>query len=203
VSVPASSPLTSADQAGRSADELTAHQPVQIPVLRDPQAAGERLEAIAERTGSGQSQEAAERVEVILEQVRTRGDAALLELSERFDGVRPDPLRIPAGELEAAWADTPADLQDALRLAHRRILEFHQRQKPADIAMTGVHGEFARGDVIAVRDTQGLEIARGLANYSSAEARLICRKASSDFEKLLGYTGEPEMVHRTNLVLSR
>jgi hypothetical protein len=80
VSVPASSPLTSADQAGRSADELTAHQPVQIPVLRDPQAAGERLEAIADRTGSGQSQEAAERVEVILEQVRTRGDAALLEL---------------------------------------------------------------------------------------------------------------------------
>jgi hypothetical protein len=72
-----------------------------------------------------------------------------------------------------------------------------------NVGMTGVHGEFARGDVIAVRDTQGLEIARGLANYSSAEARLICRKASSDFEKLLGYTGEPEMVHRTNLVLSR
>ncbi|MGA8786095.1 MAG: glutamate 5-kinase, partial [Polaromonas sp.] len=43
----------------------------------------------------------------------------------------------------------------------------------------------------------------GLANYSSSEARLICRKVSSEFEKLLGYTGEPEMVHRTNLVLSR
>ena len=71
------------------------------------------------------------------------------------------------------------------------------------IGMTGVQGEFARGDVIAVRDPQGLEIARGLANYSSAEARLILRKASSEFERLLGYTGEPEMVHRTNLVLSR
>jgi glutamate 5-kinase len=71
------------------------------------------------------------------------------------------------------------------------------------IGMTAVQGDFARGDVIAVRDDQGREIARGLANYSSAEARLICRKASSDFEKLLGYTGEPEMVHRTNLVLSR
>ncbi len=71
------------------------------------------------------------------------------------------------------------------------------------IGMTGVQGDFARGDVIAVRDEQGQEIARGLANYSSAEARLICRKASSEFEKLLGYTGEPEMVHRTNLVLTR
>ncbi|MCY1163716.1 MAG: glutamate 5-kinase [Pseudomonadota bacterium] len=71
------------------------------------------------------------------------------------------------------------------------------------IGMTQVEGEFSRGDVIAIRDTHGAEIARGLANYSSSEARLICRKASSEFEKLLGYTGEPEMVHRTNLVLTR
>jgi glutamate 5-kinase len=71
------------------------------------------------------------------------------------------------------------------------------------IGMTAVEGDFSRGDVIAVRDISGAEIARGLANYSSSEARLICRKASSEFEKLLGYTGESEMVHRTNLVLSR
>ena len=71
------------------------------------------------------------------------------------------------------------------------------------IGMTAVQGEFSRGDVIAVKGADGLEVARGLANYSSAEARLICRKASSEFEKLLGYTGEPEMVHRTNLVLTR
>ena len=71
------------------------------------------------------------------------------------------------------------------------------------IGMTAVQGEFSRGDVIAIKSPDALEIARGLANYSSAEARLICRKASSEFEKLLGYTGEPEMVHRTNLVLTR
>ncbi len=71
------------------------------------------------------------------------------------------------------------------------------------IGMTAVSGEFSRGDVIAIKSTEDLEIARGLANYSSAEARLICRKASTEFEKLLGYTGEPEMVHRTNLVLMR
>ena len=70
------------------------------------------------------------------------------------------------------------------------------------IGMTGVLGEFSRGDVIAIRDAEGLEVARGLANYSSAEARLICRKPSAEFEKLLGYTGEAEMIHRTNLVLT-
>ncbi|MDI1338328.1 glutamate 5-kinase [Polaromonas sp.] len=70
------------------------------------------------------------------------------------------------------------------------------------IGMTAVQGEFSRGDVIAIRDGNGAEVARGLANYSSAEARLICRKPSSEFEKLLGYTGEAEMIHRTNLVLT-
>ncbi|MEY4732643.1 MAG: Glutamate 5-kinase [Pseudomonadota bacterium] len=71
------------------------------------------------------------------------------------------------------------------------------------IGMTGVTGEFSRGDVIAIRDEQGAEIARGLANYASAEARLLCRKPSHEYEALLGYTAEPEMVHRDNLILSR
>jgi glutamate 5-kinase len=71
------------------------------------------------------------------------------------------------------------------------------------IGMTAVEGDFSRGDVIAIRDVQGVEMARGLANYASAEARLICRKPSSEFEKLLGYAAEPEMVHRDNLVLTR
>ncbi len=71
------------------------------------------------------------------------------------------------------------------------------------IGMVLVEGDFSRGDVIAVRDGTGNEIARGLANYSSAEARLLCRKPSGEFDKLLGYAAEPEMLHRDNLVLTR
>ena len=71
------------------------------------------------------------------------------------------------------------------------------------IGMTAVEGDFSRGDVIAVRDPSGQEIARGLANYASAEARLLCRKSSAEIEKLLGYVAEPEMIHRTNLVVTR
>jgi glutamate 5-kinase len=69
------------------------------------------------------------------------------------------------------------------------------------IGMTAVQGDFSRGDVIAIRAADGREIARGLANYASAEARLLCRKPSTDIEALLGYVAEPEMVHRDNLVL--
>jgi len=70
------------------------------------------------------------------------------------------------------------------------------------IGMTGVEGNFSRGDVIAVRNPQGLEIARGLANYASAEARLLCRKSSAEFERLLGYSAESEMIHRDNMIVS-
>ena len=69
------------------------------------------------------------------------------------------------------------------------------------IGMTAVEGDFSRGEVIAVRDPQGQELARGLANYASSEARLLCRHASSEIERLLGYAAEPEMVHRDNMVL--
>ena len=70
------------------------------------------------------------------------------------------------------------------------------------IGVQQVTGEFARGDVIAVRAPDGSAIARGLANYSSAEARLIARKPSSQIAGLLGYANEPELIHRDNMVLS-
>ena len=56
--------------------------------------------------------------------------------------------------------------------------------------------------MIAVQRTDGAEIGRGLSNYSSSEARLIARKPSAQFERLLGFTGEPELIHRDNFVLS-
>jgi glutamate 5-kinase len=71
------------------------------------------------------------------------------------------------------------------------------------IGMTSVDGDFSRGEVIAILDGQGQEIARGLANYAAAEARLLCRKPSGQITELLGYVAEPEMVHRDNLVLSK
>ena len=79
--------------ASPSSAATSLEQPLQLLQLRDLEQAGQRLETIADRTEGGQSREVAERVDAILNQVRREGDAALLELSERFDGVRPDPLR--------------------------------------------------------------------------------------------------------------
>ena len=70
------------------------------------------------------------------------------------------------------------------------------------IGVVTVEGGFARGDVIAVRSPQGQEIARGLANYSAAETRLIARKPSTQIESILGYSAESELIHRDNLVIT-
>jgi glutamate 5-kinase len=69
------------------------------------------------------------------------------------------------------------------------------------IGVTEVAGEFQRGEVVACLDPAGREIARGLANYSSIEARQIIRKSSGEIEAILGYVDEPELIHRDNLVL--
>ncbi|SAK82638.1 gamma-glutamyl kinase [Caballeronia pedi] len=69
------------------------------------------------------------------------------------------------------------------------------------IGVIDVKGAFARGEVIACVDAQGQEVARGITNYSSSEARLIHRRPSGEIEIVLGYMLEPELIHRDNLVL--
>jgi glutamate 5-kinase len=69
------------------------------------------------------------------------------------------------------------------------------------IGVTGLSGEFQRGDLVACLDGAGHEVARGLVNYGSEETRTIMRRPSAEIEKLLGYVDEPELIHRDNLVL--
>ncbi|MGE5337203.1 MAG: glutamate 5-kinase [Gemmatimonadota bacterium] len=70
------------------------------------------------------------------------------------------------------------------------------------IGVVDVIGEFARGDVVACADAEGHEVARGLVNYASSEARQIAGRPSSEIESTLGYFDEPELIHRDNLVLT-
>jgi len=69
------------------------------------------------------------------------------------------------------------------------------------IGVISVEGEFGRGTAVACCDESGVEIARGLCNYASTEARRIARHPSNEIEALLGYSDEPELIHRDNLVL--
>jgi glutamate 5-kinase len=70
------------------------------------------------------------------------------------------------------------------------------------VGVKRVEGEFGRGDLVACLDPEGREVARGLVNYDAAESRRILGLASPKVREALGYPGEPELVHRDNLVLS-
>jgi glutamate 5-kinase len=64
-----------------------------------------------------------------------------------------------------------------------------------------VSGVFERGDAVDVLSPAGVRIARGLAAYSSADAAVIAGHRSEDFERLLGWRGRDEAIHRDDLVL--
>ena len=69
------------------------------------------------------------------------------------------------------------------------------------IGVTEVRGEFERGELVAILGPDGKELARGLVNYASSDARRVVRQPSSLIESVLGFIEEPELIHRDNLVL--
>jgi glutamate 5-kinase len=101
------------------------------------------------------------------------------------------------------WMADHLQLRGAVRVDDGAVIKLRDEGKSLlPIGVLEVEGDFHRGDVIAVRSAAGAEVARGLANYASGEARLIARKPSSQIEGLLGYASEPELIHRDNLVLA-
>ncbi len=84
--------------------------------------------------------------------------------------------------------------------AVRAIVADGKSLLPAGI--TQIEGEFDATDAVQLCDDRGREIAKGIANYSSAELERIHGHRSSDIAELLGYVGEDTVVHRDNLVLS-
>lgn len=69
------------------------------------------------------------------------------------------------------------------------------------VGVSGVNGDFARGEVVVCLDRSGSEVARGLVNYDAQETLRIMGKPSGRIEELLGYVDEEELIHRDNLVL--
>ncbi len=134
--------------------------------MRDPEQAQMELQRLSSRTTQTQQGKARERVETILAAVRDRGDAAIAEFTERFDGFRPVPMAVSPVALEQAWNALPTNLRDALELAHRRITDFHQRQRPTDLAVTGPHGE-KLGRRWRPVERAGLYVPGGRAAYPS------------------------------------
>ncbi|MBS0641333.1 MAG: histidinol dehydrogenase, partial [Proteobacteria bacterium] len=108
-------------------------------------------------------------VAAIIEAVRARGDAAVIDYTARFDRqtLTPDRLRVSAVEIDAAVTSVSRDLQDALDLAARRVEAFHRAQLPQDLRMTDAAG-LTLGMRWTPLDAVGLYVPGGKAAYPSS-----------------------------------
>ena len=110
---------------------------------------------------------AAEVVAPIITDVRARGAAALRDLAERFDGVRPERLRVPADAITAALDVLDPQVRAALEETIRRVRLVHSAQRPADFTVQVAPGAQVRQRWIPVRRV-GLYVPGGLAVYPSS-----------------------------------
>ena len=108
-------------------------------------------------------------VAAIIAAIRNRGDAALIELTQRFDNttLSPQTLRIDAREIAGATQQTPADLRTALQRAADRIEAYHVRQKPADDWYTDADGVGLGAKWTAI-GAVGVYVPGGTAAYPSS-----------------------------------
>ncbi|MDQ8022849.1 MAG: glutamate 5-kinase [Moraxellaceae bacterium] len=180
-------------------------------LISDARAEDTSLEAMAGGAGSGISRGGMITKIRAAQRAARSGAHTVIASGRETDAV----LRVAAGEplgtlLHASSTPLAARKQwlaDHLQMAGALILDdgairaLRSGASLLPIGVTQVEGEFERGTVIACRDAQGTEVARGLVNYSSSEARRIARRSSTEIEGLLGYVDEPELIHRDNLVL--
>jgi histidinol dehydrogenase len=105
----------------------------------------------------------------IIREVRQRGDAAVLELTEKFDRIAltEDELRISQSEIAQAVETVAPDTMAALTLAHDRITSHHQKQIPADQHYTDALG-VELGSRWSAVSAVGLYVPGGTANYPSS-----------------------------------
>ncbi len=76
----------------------------------------------------------------VIREVRARGDAALRDFTERFDGLRLGDLQVPSAELEAAWTQAGDELRAALEASHRNVFDFARRSLRQDWSGTNAQG---------------------------------------------------------------
>ena len=132
------------------------------------------------------------RIENVLSRLRKAEDLGTLLLADR----QPEAARKQwlAGHLQAKG-------KLILDAGATRVLS-GQGKSLLPVGVTQVVGDFTRGELVLCCNEQGLEIARGLVNYNSDEARRIIGLSSEKISTALGYGGDDELIHRDNLVLS-
>lgn len=99
------------------------------------------------------------------------------------------------------WLAGVLDVRGEIRIDDGAARALRRGSSLLPVGVTGIVGEFRRGDVVTVVGPDGAEIGRGLTEYSDADAASLTGCQSDQIEAILGYRGRSVMIHRDELVL--
>jgi glutamate 5-kinase len=124
-------------------------------------------------------------------------------LSELAAGGRCTLFRAPGTPATARkqWLAGVLEVRGELRLDDGASRALRNGKSLLPVGVLEVIGNFRRGDVVTLVDSQGREMGRGLAEYSFDEAVQLAGRQSESIESVLGYRGRAVMVHRDELVM--
>jgi len=154
-------------------------------------------------TSKLQAAEIAELAGIALVIANGTHDAPIARATEQGIGtlfVSRGPRRRKAGARKA-WLGGRLRLKGALTVDPGAARALAGGSSLLAAGVTGVEGQFARGDAIAIRDEDGVTLAHGLAEYSAADCALLQGRHSREHAGLLGYAPRSAIVHRDQLVL--
>ena len=112
---------------------------------------------------------------------------------------RPRTDRLAARKRWIAFAIAPQGTLEVDAGARRALVERGKSLLPSGVV--SVEGDFAAGDLVGLRDGSGREFARGIVNFDAREIVRLRGARTADIERLLGYRGLDEVIHRDNLAL--
>jgi glutamate 5-kinase len=131
-----------------------------------------------------------------------RGDRVLTRIAQ---GESVGTLLVPFQGPQAArkqWLAGQLQVRGQLTLDAGAVNAVREKGKSLlAVGVKALKGSFNRGEVVACMDEAGREVARGLVNYDAGEVARIRGQPSSQFETILGYLDDQELIHRDNLVL--
>jgi glutamate 5-kinase len=154
--------------------------------------------------------------------MRTKIDAARIATAAGCavaikDGLADHPLQRLADGGRASWFSAGTDPETARRLwlghtlkpsgayvvdAGAAMALVSGAASLLPIGVRTIEGGFERGDAVAIKDSHGKTLARGITAYSSGDAAQIIGRRSDEIEAILGFAGRPALVHRDDLVMS-
>ena len=180
-------------------------------LIREARAGDQSLEAMAGGAGSGVGTGGMITKVIAAKRAARSGAHTAIASGRESDPI----IRLAAGEAlgtllvsqtpplaaRKQWLADHLQLAGRLRLDGGAVNALKSGKSLLPIGVIVVEGEFERGAAVACIDPDGKEVARGLSNYGSSDARRIARKTTNEIEGILGYVDEPEIIHRDNLIL--